>query len=383
MLALAPHIILPMEFVLPQGEASRPAWLLRAGMFLYDHLGGCKRLPPSRALRLDRHPIGEGLRPGITRALVYSDCLVDDSRLVCLTALDAAERGDTILTRTRLVAAERDATGWCATVESRRGRVELHAKVLVNAAGPWVDEVLDTLHGAHRTSAVRLVKGSHIVVPRLYAGEHAFLMQNPDRRVVFAIPYEERFTLVGTTDVPWTGRPARARISDAEIDYLCATLTRYFKQPAARQAVMWSFAGIRPLVDDHAGSASAGTRDYTLELDTADGGAAILSIFGGKITPHRKLAEHALEKLSPFFHALGPAWTAAAPLPRGATFRAATSPLSSPSSPPSGRNFRGRFCTSWSERTARARQFCWAMLAGPRSWGETAADIFIRRKSST
>ena len=317
LLGLAPHIIWPLEFVLPQIHSPRPASLVRLGLFLYDHIGGRKRLPATRSIRLDRDPIGADLQPGATRAFVYSDCWVEDSRLVALNAVDAAERGATILTRTRLVTADRSNGSWSARIEDRHGIREVCARVLVNAGGPWVADVLGKIPGSRRDRGVRLVKGSHIVVPRLYTGAHAFLLQNPDRRVVFAIPYEERFTLVGTTDEAWSGAPTHALISEAEARYLCDTISRYFKRATPLDSVVWSFAGIRPLYDDKATSAAAVTRDYVLDLDTTDGRAPVLSIFGGKITTYRKLAEHALQKLSAFFPTLGPAWTAAEPLPGG------------------------------------------------------------------
>lgn len=223
---MAPHIIWPLEFVLPQSQSPRPAWLVRLGLFLYDHLGGREKLPATRTVALDRDPVGRGLKPGNPKAFVYSDCWVEDSRLVVLNARDAADRGATILTHTRLIAAERDGATWRATIEDAAGRREVRARVLVNAAGPWVGEVLGLVPDARRDRGVRLVKGSHIVVPKLYEGEHAFLLQNPDRRVVFAIPYEGAFTLVGTTDEAWQGAPGRAAIDQGEVAYLLATIDR-------------------------------------------------------------------------------------------------------------------------------------------------------------
>jgi glycerol-3-phosphate dehydrogenase len=261
--------------------------------------------------------MGEGLKPKSGKAFVYSDCWVEDSRLVSLNALDAAERGARIVTRTRLLDAERKAGGWTARIEDAAGVRTVSAKVLVNAAGPWVGDILAKVPDARGDRGVRLIKGSHIVVPKLYRGEHAFLLQNPDKRVVFAIPYEGDFTLVGTTDEAWEGEPGRARITAAETDYLCETISRYFATQITAADVVWSYAGIRPLYDNHAANASAVTRDYVLDLDAGEGRAPMLSIFGGKITTYRKLAEHAMRELAPFFPASGPAWTAGAVLPGG------------------------------------------------------------------
>jgi glycerol-3-phosphate dehydrogenase len=314
---MAPHIIWPLRFVLPQTQSPRPAWMVRLGLFLYDHIGGREALPGTETIALERSPYGAGLKAPRGRAFVYSDCWVEDSRLVALNALDAAERGATIRTRTRLVAARREGATWRATLADAEGEREVGARVLVNAAGPWVADVLARVPGARADRAVRLVKGSHIVVPRLYEGDHAFMLQNPDRRIVFAVPYEGRYTLVGTTDEPWQGEPAKATISDAETDYLLGTANRYFARTLTRADLAWSYAGIRPLYDDRAGSASAVTRDYVLDLDAPDGGAPMLSIFGGKITTYRKLAEHALGELADALPEASPAWTAGAPLPGG------------------------------------------------------------------
>ena len=315
---MAPHIIWPLEFVLPQSNSPRPAWLVRLGLFLYDHLGGRERLPATRTVALDRDPVGRGLKPGNPKAFVYSDCWVEDSRLVVLNARDAADRGATILTHTRLVDARRDdAGGWRATIADATGPRQIRARALVNAAGPWVADVLGNVPDARRDRGVRLVKGSHIVVPRLYDGAHAFLLQNPDRRVVFAIPYEQDYTLVGTTDEAWQGEPGRAVIDQQETDYLLGTIARYFERPVVQEEIVWTYSGIRPLYDDRAANASAVTRDYVLDLDTGTDGAPMLSVFGGKITTYRKLAEHALQELARFFPAAGPAWTADAPLPGG------------------------------------------------------------------
>ena len=317
LLGMAPHIIWPLAFVLPQMNSPRPAWLVRLGLFLYDNLGGRKKLPATRTVNLARSPLGNGLKPGAKTAFVYSDCWVEDSRLVVLNARDAAERGAQIETRTKLVSAIREGALWKAEIAGGSGTRTVMARGLVNAAGPWVEDVLQRAASASQDRGVRLIKGSHIVVPKLYEGDHAFMLQNPDRRIVFAIPYEHDYTLIGTTDEPWQGQPGKAQISPEETDYLCETVRRYFARQIQPKDVVWSYAGIRPLYDDHAASASAVTRDYVLDLDGANDKAPLLSVFGGKITTYRKLAEHALEKLVPFFaHAKGD-WTAGADLPGG------------------------------------------------------------------
>ncbi len=317
---MAPHIIWPLEFVLPQSNSPRPAWLVRLGLFLYDHLGGRERLPATRTVTLNRDSVGNGLKMGDPKAFVYSDCWVEDSRLVALNARDAADRGARIMTHTGLVAARRAEDrdgGWIATIADVQGRRDIRVRAIVNAAGPWVAAVLGEVADARRDRGVRLIKGSHIVVPRLYEGDHAFLLQNPDRRVVFAIPYQEHFTLIGTTDEAWQGEPGRATIDQGEIDYLLKTVDRYFERPVAQDDIVWTYSGIRPLYDDHAANASAVTRDYVLDLDGGPGRAPMLSVFGGKITTYRKLAEHALRELTPFFPDMGKAWTAGATLPGG------------------------------------------------------------------
>ncbi|WP_230770765.1 glycerol-3-phosphate dehydrogenase [Sphingomonas sp. Leaf4] len=319
LLAIAPHIIWPLSFVLPQTHSPRAAWMVRLGLFLYDHLGGRKTLPATRTVRLDRSPLGKGLRERRGKAFVYADCWVEDSRLVVLNALDAAERGATIATRTTLIDARREGDGWVATLRSDGGARIVRATALVNAAGPWVADVIGRIGGARADRGVRLVKGSHIVVPRLYDGDHAFMLQNDDRRIVFAIPYEGRFTLIGTTDLPWTGAPAKAAIGAEETRYLLGTINRYFARTVAEGDIVWSYAGIRPLYDDHAANASAVTRDYVLDLDAGSGGvdAPLLSVFGGKITTYRRLAEQAMRDLAPFFRDAGGPWTGASALPGG------------------------------------------------------------------
>ncbi len=317
LLGMAPHIIWPLSFVLPQTQSPRPAWMVRLGLFLYDHLGGREKLPGTRTVSLARSAVGNGLSNRRGKAFIYSDCWVEDSRLVVLNARDAADRGAAIETRTRLIDARRQGEMWAATIEQDGKRRTVRARAMVNAAGPWVADVLGRVAAERPDRGVRLVKGSHIVVPKLYAGDHAFMLQNPDRRIVFAIPYEGRFTLVGTTDEPWTEAPAKATIGEGETTYLLDTIARYFDTPVTRDDIAWSYAGIRPLYDDKAASAAAVTRDYVLDLDAGEGKAPLLSIFGGKITTYRKLAEHALRELAPFFPRAGAAWTGGAALPGG------------------------------------------------------------------
>ena len=313
----APHIVRPLEFVLPLGPGTRPAWMIRAGLFLYEHLGPRSLLPRSHAIRPDADGRGQRLQPGCAKALVYWDARVQDSRLVVATAIDAAEHGAAILTRTELLEAHPDASRWAVRLRGPEGERSLMASALVNAAGPWVSQLLERIDGAQRPRKMRLVKGSHIVVPRLYTGEHAFVLQNRDRRVVFAIPFESEFTLLGTTDVEWTGPPGVPAISDDEIEYLLETIGHYFAAAPSRGEIAWSYSGIRALVDDGASDPSKVTRDYLLELDAPAGRPPLLSVFGGKITTYRRLAEQAVDRLARWFPAARGAWTQQATLPGG------------------------------------------------------------------
>jgi glycerol-3-phosphate dehydrogenase len=320
LLGIAPHIIRPMRFVLPHVEGLRPRWQIRLGLFFYDHVAGRRRLQASRNVRIAGTELGDGVQPQITRGFIYSDCWVDDARLVVLNAMDAAQRGAAIHTRTKLVSATMQSKLWHAQVEDQRTMQsrEITARALVNAAGPWVQKVLQTVHQAAAVDTnVRLVKGSHIIVPPLYAGSHAFLLQNPDGRVVFTIPYEGRFTLIGTTDVPFTGDAGEVGIDTSEIDYLCTTVSSYFTRRVTPGDVLWTYAGVRPLTDDDSKNASKVTRDYKLELTDRKDEPPLLSIFGGKITTYRRLAEAALQKLQPFVKGSTQSWTDQAPLPGG------------------------------------------------------------------
>jgi glycerol-3-phosphate dehydrogenase len=315
LLAIAPHIVWPMRFVLPHSPEMRPAWLLRLGLFLYDHIGGRRSLPGSAAVRLAESPLGVGLKAGVAKGFAYSDCWVEDSRLVVLNAMDAAEHGASIRTRTKLISARRVDGLWHASIEDTHtgARETVMARRLVNAAGPWVSDVLHGALGRNAGSRTRLVKGSHIVVPRLYEGEHAFLLQNPDKRIIFVIPYEQDFSLVGTTDLPFSEDPAGVAISADETAYLCESAARWMAKDITPADVVWSYSGVRPLHDDGAENASAVTRDYVLEVDAAAEGAPLLSVFGGKITTYRRLAEAALGKLE----VGGKTNTGVAPLPGG------------------------------------------------------------------
>jgi len=318
LLKTAPHLVAPLRFVMPHVPQLRPRWMMRIGLFLYDHLGRRTRLPGSHGIDLRAPPYNSGLNPALTRGFIYSDCRVDDARLVVANALAARELGADILTRTECVMAKRVDDGWLALLRATHDAERtVFARGIVNAAGPWVKQVLnERLHQPSRDN-VKLVKGSHFVVPKLYEGGHALILQNDDRRVVFMIPYEGKYTLIGTTDVTLDGDPAKPHASTEEIAYLCRAVNRYLARPIAPADAVWSYAGIRPLYDDGAADPSAVTRDYTLRLDSDAGSAPVLSVFGGKITTYRKLAEHVLDKLAPWFPAMPAAWTAHTPLPGG------------------------------------------------------------------
>ncbi|MEL7189424.1 MAG: glycerol-3-phosphate dehydrogenase [Pseudomonadota bacterium] len=315
LLSIAPHIIWPMRFVLPHDKGLRPKWLLRLGLLIYDNLGGRKLLPATKSRKLRDAPHGAILQDRLTHGFEYSDCWVEDSRLVVLNCVDAKERGADIRTRTQCSGLERDGSGWRATLRSETGEETIRAASVVNAAGPWVDEVLDRAFPQTAHENLRLVKGSHLIFPKLFEGDHAYIFQNKDDRIVFAIPYEGIFTLVGTTDVGFEGDPSGIAISDGEERYICDAVNEYLRTPVSPEDAMASYAGVRPLYDDRAASNSTVTRDYQFELDRGVSGqeAPILSIFGGKITTYRKLASHALAKLK----LGGEDWTASQPLPGG------------------------------------------------------------------
>jgi glycerol-3-phosphate dehydrogenase len=315
LLGIAWHLVSPLRFVMPHVPELRPRWMIRIGLFLYDHLGRRTKLPGSHGITLAQPPYNSGLKASLRNGFIYSDCRVDDARLVVANALDAKRLGATILTRTACVSAHRKDGRWIAQLKGPEGIRDVSARAIVNAAGPWVKEVLTGhLHQPSRDN-VRLVKGSHIVVPKLYEGEHAFILQNDDKRVVFMIPYEGRYTLVGTTDVTVDGDPGSPQASDEEVAYLCRAVNRYLEKSLMPADVVWRYSGIRPLYDDGTNNPSAVTRDYTLRVDDDQGAAAVLSVFGGKITTYRCLAEHVLEKLAPYFPGMKPAWTAGSALP--------------------------------------------------------------------
>jgi glycerol-3-phosphate dehydrogenase len=329
---IAPHIIRPLRFVLPHHDGLRPAWLLRLGLFLYDHIGGRHLLPPTRSVDLTRDEVGKPLVAGrYVRGFEYSDCFVDDARLVVLTARDAADRGAEICTRSRAVEIRQVDGIWQVTVENTGSgeRRTIRARVLVNAGGPWVEQVLASGAGVNARAKVRLVQGSHIVVRKLYAHDRAYMFQNSDGRIVFVIPYQDDFTLIGTTDRDFDGDPANVKASTEEIKYLCDSVSEYLAKPVIPEDVVWTYAGVRPLYDDGASEAKAATRDYVFELDTP-GGAPLLSIYGGKITTYRRLAEEALERLSPYLRSAKAreGWTAKSPLPGGDMDVSAIPPLS-------------------------------------------------------
>jgi glycerol-3-phosphate dehydrogenase len=311
LLRAAPHIAGPMRFVLPHHPGLRPWWVIRAGLFLYDHLGGRKILPGTRTLDLRTDPAGVPLRPGFTHGFEYSDCWVDDARLVVLNARDAASRGADIRTRTRCASAHQVDGVWSLALD---GGAEARARVLVNAAGPWVSQVLSGVLAQPKPTPIRLVKGTHIVVPRRFQHDRSYIFPNADGRVCFAITYHGDFTLIGTTDEDFHGDPAQVAATPEDDAYLCAAVSEYLREPTRPEEIVWRYAGVRPLRDDGATSAQEATRDYVLELH---GDPPVLSVFGGKITTYRRLAEAALAKLRPSFPGARGAWTATAPLPGG------------------------------------------------------------------
>jgi glycerol-3-phosphate dehydrogenase len=318
LLASAPHLIRPLRFVMPHDAHLRPMFEIRAGLFLYDHLAPRQRLAASKAVDLHRHPAGSGLDLRFRKGFIYSDAWTDDARLVALNALDAAERGATVLTRVRCEHAERRTGEWRIRLAPTDGSAPpetVYARALVNAAGPWVASFLHerTTVGTHRS--VRLIKGSHIIVPQIFRHRFAYIFQNIDRRIVFAIPYEREFTLIGTTDVEYHGAPQDVAISAAEVEYLCATVNRYFSQQTAATDVVHSYAGVRPLLEDESADPAKVTRDYALELDVQ--AAPILNVFGGKITTFRRLAQEAVDRLCATLHIEAPPWTKPAMLPGG------------------------------------------------------------------
>lgn len=318
-LEAAPQLTWQLRLMLVHSPAQRPRWLVRLGLFLYDNLGGRKRIPATTSVRLDTAPEGVMVKDAYRHAFAYYDVWVDDARLVILNAIDAARRGAEILTRTRVVSARREGDHWVALLETPDGgQRTVKARAIANTAGPWVEQVLGNVTGVNSSKKVRLVKGSHIVTRRWWKGDHGYVLQAPDKRLIFVNPYFDDLALIGTTDIPFTGNPEDVAIATSEVDYLIGILNSYFKVTLTPDDIRWSYSGVRPLFDDDAAKgASAVTRDYTFELDGGNGRAPILSAFGGKLTTYRKLAEAALARLAPTFPAMGKAWTATAPLPGG------------------------------------------------------------------
>ncbi|WP_288400483.1 glycerol-3-phosphate dehydrogenase [uncultured Acinetobacter sp.] len=315
LLAKAPHIIRPMRFIMPHRPHLRPAWLIRTGLFFYDHLGKREKLLGSNNVYFKED---SPLNSAITRGFEYSDCAVDDARLVVLNAMHAREKGADIVTRTRCLSARRDGQYWVVDLENERGQFQIKAKALVNAAGPWVAQFIKQDLELKSPYGIRLIQGSHIIVPKLYEGDKAFIMQNDDRRIVFAIPYLDQYTMIGTTDREYQGDPAQVQITQAETDYLLEVSNAHFKKQLTQADVIWTFAGVRPLCDDESDNPSAITRDYTLALSQEnDEQAPLLSVFGGKLTTYRKLAESAMQQLKAFFPEMKGSWTATEALPGG------------------------------------------------------------------
>ena len=338
LLRAMPHISWPMRFVLPYSpdmrfesgtpvskmmaalmpwmKGRRPAWLIRAGLFLYDHLGGRDILPGTKSVNLRADPAGVPLKPDFRTGYEYSDCWIEDSRLVVLNARDAEARGAVIMPRTKVVSARRRNGGWLVTLSDRSREWQVRARMLVNAGGPWAGNIIEGVVGSNSADGVRLVRGSHIVTRRLFDHDKSYFLQGRDGRIIFAIPYEGQFTLIGTTDKDHPDSSTPPVCTDEEADYLLDFASQYFAKPLTRDDIVWRFSGVRPLYDDGASSATAATRDYVLKLDEADG-AALLNIFGGKITTYRKLAEAALAKITPRLGNSHGNWTADAPLPGG------------------------------------------------------------------
>ncbi len=317
LLKAAPHIVNPATFVLPYANQLRPVWMLCLGLALYDIFGRRSALHRSRRVNLRTSEYGSGLKAEFTRGFIYSDCTVDDARLVVLNAMGAAQLGAQIFTRAKCVAVKPIGQTWDVTLEQDKQRIELRTKILVNATGPWVSSFLSETVNHNERYRVRLVKGSHIVVRRLYDNAHAYILQNEDGRVIFIVPYLSDFTLIGTTDIPYSGDPSAVTISTDEIDYLCNAVNRYSPRSLSKEEVVWAYSGVRPLFDDGSKTPSAVTRGYKLHQELESGGAVLLSVFGGKITTYRKLAETTMDQLRKYLPYQGPSWTASAALPGG------------------------------------------------------------------
>ena len=317
LMAKAPHLIRAMRFIMPHRPHLRPAWLIRTGLFFYDHLGKREKLAGSNLVDFD--PETSLFKPEIVKGFEYSDCAVDDARLVIANAMQAREHGASIQTRTRCLAAQVEQNAWTVQLQNAQSSFTVRAKVLVNAAGPWVTEFIQQDLQMKAAYMIRLIQGSHIIVPKIYAGDKAFILQNDDQRIVFAIPYLDEYTLIGTTDQRYLGNPDQVEITEGEIDYLLKVMNGHFQQQLTREDIISTYSGVRPLCDDESDNPSAMTRDYTLVL-SQEQSAPLLSVYGGKLTTYRKLAESAMHQLKPFFHKLKPDWTAKALLPGGENF---------------------------------------------------------------
>ncbi|QDK96980.1 glycerol-3-phosphate dehydrogenase [Acinetobacter tandoii] len=317
LMAKAPHLIRAMRFIMPHRPHLRPAWLIRTGLFFYDHLGKREKLAGSNLVDFD--PETSLFKPEIVKGFEYSDCAVDDARLVIANAMQAREHGASIQTRTRCLAAQVEQNAWTVQLQNAQSSFTVRAKVLVNAAGPWVTEFIQQDLQMKAAYMIRLIQGSHIIVPKIYAGDKAFILQNDDQRIVFAIPYLDEYTLIGTTDQRYLGNPDQVEITEGEIDYLLKVMNSHFQQQLTREDIIATYSGVRPLCDDESDNPSAMTRDYTLVL-SQEQPAPLLSVYGGKLTTYRKLAESAMHQLKPFFHKLKPDWTAKALLPGGENF---------------------------------------------------------------
>jgi glycerol-3-phosphate dehydrogenase len=314
----APHIIWPLRLVLPHHKGLRPAWFLRLGLFVYDYLGGRQLLPSTTTLDMRSDIAAKPLKPIYTTAFEFSDCWVNDARLVVLNAQDAAGRGATIVTRAAVTSARKEDGVWQVEVRHASGEAQMvAARLLVNAAGPWVDQVLSGTLGQNSDGNVRLVQGSHVVVNRLYEHDRCYFFQNGDGRIMFVIPYEDEFSLIGTTDLDYTGDPSDVRISEAEIDYLLSAASEYFSRPVTRDDIVWTYSGVRPLYADGASKAQETTRDYVIKTVGSNGDAPLVNVIGGKLTTYRRLAEAVLEKVEDLLGAKGPVWTRDATLPGG------------------------------------------------------------------
>lgn len=315
--AEAPHLIKALRFVLPHHKGLRPAFILRTGLAMYDYMGGRRLLPPTKTLDLTRHEAGKPLKPGYRLGFEYSDCWVDDARFVVLNARDAADRGAKVHVRTKVTSVRREEGGWRVELDGEAGRQVIKARLVVNAAGPWVDDVITGAMGKNGARNVRLVKGSHLVVRKLYDHDRCYMFQNSDGRIIFAIPYEDEFTLIGTTDEDYQGDPKDVAISDKETDYLLGAASEYFAKPVTRDQIHWTYSGVRPLFDDGASAAQEATRDYVLKLDGDAATGAAVNVFGGKLTTSRRLAESVMEKIEAVLGKKGAAWTKGSRLPGG------------------------------------------------------------------